>query len=80
MGYKGVFVSRKCFPDGIIWSNALHFSGSGAGGSSNYDFKAFVDRFSTLEEVSQEIKKQGIEHCSLIFGMHLHVINQGPVA
>lgn len=50
------------------------FGSSGA--KSGYDFKAFVDRFNTLEEVSQEIKKQGIEHCSLIFGIDYTLSNR----
>lgn len=39
-------------------------------------FQAFVDRFNTLEEVTQAIKEQGIEHCSLIFGIDYTLSNR----
>ena len=37
--------------------------------SSDSEFMAFADRFTSLKEVSHEIRKEGIESCGLIFGM-----------
>ena len=41
--------------------------------------KAFIERFETLEEVTQAIRNEGIEHCSLIFGINLFIITQTAI-
>ena len=33
------------------------------------EFEAIPDRFTSLEEVSQEIRAKGLDTCGLIFGM-----------
>lgn len=38
--------------------------------------KAFIERFETLEEVTQAIRNEGIEHCSLIFGIDYTLSNR----
>ena len=52
-----------------VFIDRVQREGSDVKGSDN-EFEAFADRFTSLKEVSKEIRKEGVDACGLIFGMY----------
>lgn len=50
--------------------------GDSPNNSSDSEFMAIADRFTSLKEVSHEIQKEGIESCGLIFGIDYTTSNK----
>ena len=58
-----------CFRESFEQDDAIQFGSDDADAcTSTGDFAAIADRFSSLSEVSNSIKRSGVTNCGLIFG------------
>ena len=62
-------------------SNAMNISIRGKKGHrgspvSREEFEAILDRFSSLEEVTQGIKGEGVDECGLMFGTFCDLLTE----